>query len=273
MASTNPSVRVKNLSLGTLGACILFMITGPSSAGTVAWFYALDADKSAFEQSAGNPTRTVSVGSNAIYEYKVGPHQVVAAKMGSGCVNTAATVAAVLTLYTVDRVVSTGPAGGLTSKAEPGTWLRVQQVLAWQSGRAGADGRIFPGEKALSDLIYIAEDWPGSNLHGAQPAKIVSGEAFIASSEMRSRLAAEYSASAVEMNAHGLLAGIDGRKLKLLVLRIVSDRADENASEDFALFLKNYDGSGGKIVAEIVQKLPIEPNQPAAYDSLRKLLK
>jgi adenosylhomocysteine nucleosidase len=264
---------VNILSLIYTITLILFILCSKSRAGTVAWFYALDSDKVAFEKVIGKPLRTVPAGACSIHEYRVGPHRVVAAKMGSGCVNTTATVSTVLALNAVDRVISTGPAGGLTAEAERGTWLRVREVMAWQSGKAAEDGRIFPSEKALMPLAYQQADWPAGEWREARPAKLVSGEAFIASTEMRSRLAADYAASAVEMNAYGLLAGIEGRNVKLLVLRIVSDHADEKASEDFAAFLKSYDGKGGAIVAEIIQKLPAEPNEPAAHDALRELLK
>lgn len=253
--------------------CVLFILCGLCKAGTVAWFYALDTDRTEFEKVAGKSQRTISSGSCIIQEYSIGSHRVIAAKMGSGCVNTATTVATVMALNAVDRVVSTGPAGGLTKEAELGRWLRVNEVIGWQNGKAGENGRISPGNKSLSILTYDRADWADGEWQQAFPAKLVSGEAFIASSEMRTRLATEYSASAVEMNAYGLLAAIQGRNVKLLILRIVSDRADENASEDFSTFLKNYDGKGGKMVAEIIQKLPVEQNEPAAHDALRELLK
>lgn len=248
------------------------MLAEKACAGTVAWFYALDADKVEFEKIAGKSLRTVNSGTCSIHEYRIGPHRVVAAKMGSGCVNTAATVATVLAFNAVDRVVSTGPAGGLTAEAGPGKWLRVQEVIAWQSGRAGEGGRIFPAEKARFKLNPHQEDWPDGEWQKAQPATLVSGEAFIASAEWRSRLAGEHEANAVEMNAYGLLAGVEGRHVKLLILRIVSDRADERASEDFAAFLKSYDGKGGAMFAEILRTLPVEPNEPAAHGALRELL-
>ncbi len=90
--------------------------------------------------------------------------------------------------------------------------------MAWQSGKAGEageDGHVFPGEKARSKIPENQTDWPDGEWQNAQPAKLVSGEAFIASTEMRTRLAAEYAATAVEMNAYGLLAGIEGRNVKL----------------------------------------------------------
>lgn len=82
-----------------------------------------DTDRIVFEQVVGKPLRPVISGPCSIQEYTMGPHRIVAAKMGSGCVKTTATVSTLLALNAVDRVISTGPAGGLTKDAEPGTWL------------------------------------------------------------------------------------------------------------------------------------------------------
>ncbi len=252
---------------------VLFTYSYSALAGTVAWFYALDSDKIEFERVIGNAIRTVQSGGCSMHEYQVGPHRVVAAKMGSGCVNTTATVATVMALNAVDRVISTGPAGGLIESSKPGTWQRVEAVMAWQSGKAGEGGRIFPGEKALTKIEFVESDWPAGEWHEMEGLKLVSGEAFVASSETRGLLAAEHRAGAVEMNAYGLIAGLEGRKVKVLILRVISDLANEEASEDFAKFLKSYDGKGGKLVAELLRKLPAEANEPAAHEALRELLR
>ncbi len=241
--------------------------------GTIAWFYALDSEKAAFEETGGKPLRSSTSGSVVMHDYRVGLHRVIAAKMGSGCATTAATVATVLALNPADRLISTGPAGGLTKEAEPGTWLRVEEVIAWQKGRAGEGGKVQASASEPMKIAFEKSAWPGGVWEKAVPAKLVSGEAFVASNEVRSGLAAETGAWAVEMNAFGLLAATQGRPMKMLVLRIVSDRADDHASEDFAAFLKKDDGAGGRMVAEIVKSLPVEANEPAAHEALRELLK
>ena len=76
----------------------------------------------------------------------------------------------------------------------------------------------------------------------------------------------------MEMNALGLLAAAEGTPAKVLILRVVSDKADEKASEDFSAFLKSYDGAGGKMVAELVKVLPVGKDEPAAHDALRELI-
>lgn len=251
---------------------ILLCISPTSPAGTVAWFYALDSEKAAFESVAGEALRTVTSGDVTMHDYRVGPHRVVAAKMGSGCVKTASTVSTVLALNPADRVISTGPAGGLGDEAEPGTWLRVEEVVAWQKGRAGESGRVSAGDASRIKLDFAKEDWPEGEWREMKAVTVASGEAFIASGSVRREIAGDTSATAVEMNAFGLMTALEGRNVKVLLLRIVSDRADERASDDFAEFSRNHDGKGGKLAAQLVKELPVEPNEPTAHEELKKLL-
>ncbi len=90
-----------------------------------------------------------------------------------------------MALNAVDRVISTGPAGGLTDSNKPGTWLRVEAVMAWQSGKAAEGGRIFPGEKALSSVDFSGNEWPDGEWQQMRVVKLVSGEAFVAAGEIR----------------------------------------------------------------------------------------
>lgn len=252
---------------------LLFLSSGYIYPGTVGFFYALDEDKSAFEAAAGNPIRTMNlVGGTVAFEYRVGAHRVIAAKMGSGCVNTAVTVARLLALNPVDRIISTGPAGGIGDEAGIGSWWRVGEVAAWQQGRAGEGGRVFPSESALRTVAWMPDDWPEGAWKRMPAAKLVSGEVFVASGEKRGELARGFGAELVEMNAFGLLAAAEGTPAKVLILRVVSDKADEKASEDFSAFLKSYDGAGGKMVAALVKAMPVGKDEPAAHDALRELI-
>ncbi len=253
---------------------LLIFFTNCAYAGNVGYFFALDEDKVAFEAAAGAPIRAMNlVGGTVAFEYRVGAHRVVAAKMGSGCVNTAVTVARVLALNPVDRIISTGPAGGIGDEAGIGSWWRIGEVAAWQQGRAGEGGRVFPSESALRTVAWMPDDWPEGTWKQMPATKLVSGEVFVASGEKRGELARGFGAELVEMNAFGLLAAAEeGTPAKVLILRVVSDKADEKASEDFAAFLKSYDGTGGKMVAELVKAMPVGKDEPAAHDALRELI-
>ncbi len=246
------------------------------SAGTVGWFYALEEDRAGFEKVAGPPVRTMAlVGGTVVHEYRVGPHTVAAARMGSGCVETAVTVARVLALNPAGRVITTGPAGGIGGGVKIGEWVEVSAVVGWQQGRAGEGGRIFPkegAEKRVKGWGGMSEENDGTAPEGRRHVRLVSGEVFVASAEKRGELAGEFDAELVEMNALGLLAAVEGMKAEVMVLRVVSDLADERASEDFAAFLRDYGGEGGAMVAELVKALPVGGDEPGAHGELKKLL-
>lgn len=236
-----------------------------ASGSNVGWFYALDADKSVFEKEAGPPVRVVSVaGGTRLSEYQIGNHKVYAAKMGSGCVNTAVTVSRVTALHSLDYVISTGPAGTLGGNAKPGEWLRIVQVIPWQK----CDDRAWLSlENAAGP-----KDWPDGRWFRMPRAVLASGETFVSSTGQRTEIAREFSADIVEMNAYGLLGALEGMHCKVMILRVVSDRADESAADDFSRFSQSYDGDGGRIVAGIVKSLPIDQTDPAAHEALKQLL-
>lgn len=74
------------------------------------------------------------------------------------------------------------------------------------------------------------------------------------------------------MNLFGLVTVCADHRLPLVGWRIVSDHANDIASEDFKKFVANYGGAGGKAVAEIIKNLPTNPNSLDAYPNLRKIL-
>lgn len=162
------------------------------------------------------------------------------------------------------------PAGTLTPALTPGSWLQCESVCGWQAGKAELDDRITL--KPSENISVDASDWPEGIWMHLPRVRVASGEAFIASESNRGRVRAETSANLVEMNAFGLMAALHERKIKLLVLRVVSDQANEAAASDFANFLGHYDGAGGKMAASILRLLPVSKDDPEAYDDLKRLL-
>ena len=240
-------------------------------AADIAWFYALGEDLAAFEKLAGRALRSVTNGSVTMHHYQIGPHKICAAKMGSGCCVTANTAATCLALFPASHVISTGPAGGLHGNEEMGHWIAVNKVIAWQKGKA-TGGRIVSSESATQTLTLNAKDWPNGAWQQFPAAALASGEAFVCSAEMRDRIAADSGARAVEMNAQGLVSAVAGRAVKVLILRVISDHADESAEQDFSAFLQQYDGRGGALVYEIVKAMPGQASEAAGHESLKKLL-
>lgn len=263
----------QKLKIYTFGTLIISSVCQYGTAGTIGWFYALDSDKAAFEKAVGTPLRASTLaGGTVVTEYLVGPHKVVAAKMGSGCVVTAVTVTRVMAVIPFDRLISTGPAGGIGEELKLGDWVRVDRVVGWQQGKIVEGGQEVSSISIGNDGVMKVSDWPAGKWSEMSGVKLVSGEAFIASSEKREELTRDYQAQIVEMNSLGILMSVKGTPVKVMIMRVLSDFANEQANQDFSNFLKAYQGEGGRLVAELVQRLPIGQDEPAAHEALRKLL-
>lgn len=122
-------------------------------------------------------------------------------------------------------------------------------------------------------LPDVPEDWKlPALLATARPAVLLSGETFINTTTQRSA-AASTGAALVDMNTHGQAAACRNHDVPLHVWRVVSDHADEQASEVFKAFVKTYDGLGGKALAELIQTLPANPKAAGSYPGIRSFLK
>ena len=75
------------------------------------------------------------------------------------------------------------------------------------------------------------------------------------------------------MNSYGLSLVCADHGVPLFSWKIISDHADEEASETFRNFIASYSGEGGKALAHIIQSLPANPNDPSSYPAIGKILR
>ena len=232
---------------------------------TIGFFYALDADLQGVKSLANPMGQSTKIGTRSIQRLRQGSHTIYAVKMGSGAVETAASAQALLSRFRCDWAFSLGPAGALTDALEIHRWYRMERALAWQRGNADStwstdwsrfSGTNFPAPLQTTSTISVA-----------------SGEQFISTTGERDRLQATTQADAVDMNSFGLALVCADHGVPLFSWKIISDRADENASETFRAFVAGYAGEGGRALAEIIQALPANPNDPASYPAIEQLLR
>jgi nucleoside phosphorylase len=243
-------------------------------ADDIAFFYALDADFQALKAEASIARQPIKVGDHNIQVLNLAKHKIYAVKMGSGAVETATSAQALLAKFRCDRALSLGPIGALSDELQIGKWYRVSSVTAYQKGSWTTSGfqlnkasaMSLPSEKE-SQLALPAF------FQNLKPVAVASGEIFIASNNYRQQLRETTGAGAVDMNLFGLVSVCSNHRVPLINWRIVSDKADDNAGEDFRKFTQTYDGAGGKALAELIRNLPPNPNSPQSYPELEKLLK
>jgi adenosylhomocysteine nucleosidase len=247
-----------------IGAGLAMAGIPAAPARTVAVLYALDQDWSALARELGGQAaagRAVAGRTVARIDHPGG--RVLGVRMGSGAVSSALAAAAALAHGGVDLVISVGPAGALADGPAPGQWVEAASCIAFQRGRLTGGG-VTPGEDAT-----IA--WTPSDAWTNLPrVRVASGEAFVAADAARADLARL--AAAVDMNLFGVAQACEDARVRHLHLRVLSDRADDAAAEDFRRFLAAYDGEGGRRVAALIRSLPPDPADPATYPGLRALM-
>ncbi len=260
MISPRPIFKYLALFLVASAFCI-----DTAKGDTIGFFYALDADLQGLKTLAREIGQSTKVGTRSIQRLQLGTHTIYAVKMGSGAVETAASAQALLSRKRCDWAFSLGPAGALSDAMETGGWHRVERVMAWQRGTTdptwNTDWSRFP----VTDLP--------APLQTTSTISIASGEQFISTTGERDRLQATTQADAVDMNSFGLSLVCSDHGVPLFSWKIISDHADENASETFRNFISTYSGAGGKALAEIIQVLPANPNDPSSYPAIEKLLR
>ncbi|HMO51631.1 MAG TPA: 5'-methylthioadenosine/S-adenosylhomocysteine nucleosidase [Kiritimatiellia bacterium] len=245
-----------------------------ASGDTIALFYALDRDLTALKREADEFYSTIKVGRRSLSEFRVGDHKVVAVQMGSGNVESALSAQALLSQFRCDLAISIGPAGCLdTCESLVGTWHRVDRVTYAPKGTETASGFQLHERSTLHLNVFfrdpatgINDDWPST------PTTLVSGEAFISSQAAREKLYALTDAPLVDMNSYGVAMACIDHRVPLLLLRVVSDMADESAGDSFRNFIASYDGEGARLGARLIRKLDPNPDAPESYPNIRRVL-
>jgi nucleoside phosphorylase len=117
------------------------------------------------------------------------------------------------------------------------------------------------------ELREVAGDVATEILRSAQNDKremragrLVSGDAFIASSAKRKWLRDTFKADAVDMVSAGIARVCEANGVPYVIIRVLSDNADESASADFSAFIqKNEKPVIAEIALKLIDRLVVTP--------------
>ncbi len=90
--------------------------------------------------------------------------------------------------------------------------------------------------------------------------RLVSGDSFIASSAKRKWLRETFDADAVDMVSVGIARVCEANGVPYVIIRVLSDNADESASADFAAFVRSFnDPVTAKAALGLVDRIVATP--------------
>lgn len=208
---------------------------------------------------------------------------VVLGETGVGKVNAAMTTTLLIDHFRPKEVIFTGIAGGLNPDLLPGDIVIGARTAQHDLGTVTAEGFqnwgvrnpltgernpvYFPSDDRLRGLAREAGsevDLEGlTTTRGERTPRIaegtiLTGDAFVASSSERSGLRTRMEGDAVEMEGAAVAQVCYQHSVPCIVIRSLSDSADEDASEDLERFYRVSAGNSARLVRKIIQLLARE---------------
>jgi adenosylhomocysteine nucleosidase len=219
---------------------------------------------------------------------------VVIAQTGTGKVNAAMAAAILIENFHPKQVIFTGIAGAVNPQLSPGDIVIAEKTAQHDSGiltssgleNKGAvspiTGRVnpvfFPADPALLQLAeYAAKNVAlkktktseGEKSPGIMKGVVVTGDIFVASPEKCEELRKTLGANAVEMEGAAVAQVCYQLGIPCIVIRSISDNANEKAAEDMEKFYKIAAMNSASMVVGIVENLSPSP-EPTVQKHVKK---
>jgi len=227
---------------------------------------------------------------------KLSGKRVVIAFTGIGKVNAAMTTTLLIEHFQPNKVIFTGIAGAVNQQLQPGDIVIAEKTAHHDMGTIWPEGLFHKGVKNRMDgwenpvffdadelLLRLAEGAAeqvelssiqiisGQRTPKVVKGIVVTGDAFIASTDKCTELRKKLGADAVEMEGAAVAQLCYQRRIGHLVIRSISDNADEGAVLDKQTFYIMAAKNSACLVAELVGLLGAElpPGKSGGSEKLR----
>lgn len=189
---------------------------------------------------------------------------VVIVRSGIGKVNAALCVQILADIFEVTHIINTGVAGSLNAKLDIGDIL-ISKIALHHDMDATNFG--YPlGEvpqmgikefKADENMISLAQATCAEVLPELHTlvGRVVSGDQFIADKAVKEKLITNFSGDCCEMEGASIAHGAYLNNIPFVILRAISDKADDSAQMDYPTFERHAAEHCAKLVEELVAKL------------------
>ena len=189
---------------------------------------------------------------------------VVVVRCGIGKVNAALCVQILADEFRVSHVINTGVAGSLNAKLDIGDILISRDALhhdmdvtifGYQPGEVPQMGfREFKADEQMMALAKEACEKVNPDIH-VMCGRVVSGDQFISSKEVKERLITQFQGDCAEMEGASVAHGAYLNSLPFVIIRAISDKADDSAEMDYPTFEAAAAKHSAALVKEMIKGL------------------
>ena len=190
--------------------------------------------------------KTTEKAGSTFYEGTLNGLPVVVVQCGVGKVNAALCTQILCDLFNVTHLVNTGIAGSLCADLDIGDLVVSSDAMyhdvdavhfGYPMGKIpGMDTTGFPADKAMMDYAFAAAEAvnPGHTRMG----RVASGDQFVAEKALKEKIIAITGGLCTEMEGAAIAQTAYRNGLPFVILRAISDKADDSAEMDYPTFEK-----------------------------------
>ncbi len=187
----------------------------------------------------------------------------VVVRSGIGKVNAAVCTQILVDVFNVDIIINTGIAGSLNAQIDIGDIVISTDVLhhdmdavnfGYEPGQIPQmDVFSFEADAALADQAERVCHEVNPDIHVFR-GRIVSGDQFIADKATKERITNQFHGFCTEMEGAAIAQASYLNRVPFVIIRAISDKADDSASEDYPTFEKKAVEHSVRLVEGLLQE-------------------
>ncbi len=207
---------------------------------------AMEEEVEALREKLENPQKLTKA-SMDFYSGKIGDVETVIVCSGIGKVNAGICTQILADVFSVDAIINTGIAGSLRAEIDIGDIVISTDALQHDMDATGfgyepgviprMETSIFPADAALVQAAQAACREAVPEIH-AFTGRVVSGDQFIAARAVKEGIISRFGGMCTEMEGAAIAQAAWLNHIPFVILRAISDKADDSASMDYSAFEK-----------------------------------
>ena len=205
---------------------------------------AMDEEVAKIKEEMTEVTVVTAAGMD-FYQGKLGGRAAVVVRSGIGKVNAGMCSQILVDRFGISAIINTGIAGSLRNEINIGDIVLSTDAVQHDMDASGfgyAKGQIprvdtfsFPADEELRKLAMECNKQVNPDIQ-AFAGRVVSGDQFISDKEKKRWLIETFDASCTEMEGAAIAQAAYLNGIPYLVIRAISDKADDSAGMDYAVF-------------------------------------
>lgn len=201
------------------------------------------------------------------YKGTISGTDVVVVKCGVGKVNAAMCTQSMIDLFGVDAIINTGIAGSLDAAIDIGDIVFAVDTVEHDMDVAAlgyapgiipdTETSVFGTDPYLLELAKESTKAAGVDVN-VFTGRVVSGDQFISSREKKEWLVSTFGGKCAEMEGASIGHVAVLNKVPYLVVRAISDKADDSADMDYPTFAAKAIDNSVAMMTEIIKRYEVK---------------